>query len=181
MRHDGGDAETGTGVEVGAGLRYEGDGIAVAGSVRWLVAHEATGYEEWGASGSVRIDPGASGRGLSLTLAPTVGNAASGTGTLWSARDARALAPGAAVRGASGGLDAEVGYGLSLFGGRFTGTPHAGVSLSDGARAYRLGWRLNAALRGDPGFEIGLDATRGESANDNAPEHGAMLRAAIRW
>ena len=180
LRHDGGDAETGTGVEVGAGIRYEGDGIAVAGSARWLAAHEASGYEEWGASGSVRIDPGASGRGLSLTLAPTIGDAWGGAERLWSARDARALAPGAAFE-AQGGLDAEVGYGLSLFGGRFTGTPHAGVSLSDGARAYRLGWRLNAALWGDPRFEIGLDATRGESANDDAPEHGAMLRAAIRW
>ena len=30
-------------------------------------------YEEWGASASERIDPGASGRGLSLTLAPAWG------------------------------------------------------------------------------------------------------------
>ena len=67
MRHDGGDAETGTGVEVGAGIRYAGSGVTVEGSVRGLVAHEASGYEEWGASGSVRIDPGASGRGLSLS------------------------------------------------------------------------------------------------------------------
>ena len=110
LRHDGGDAETGTGVEFGAGLRYEGDGIAVAGSARWLVAHEAAGYEEWGASGSVRIDPGDSGRGLSLTLAPTVGNAASGTGNLWSAADARGLAPGTEFEAARR-LDAEVGYG----------------------------------------------------------------------
>ena len=35
--HDGGDAETGTGLEVGA-----------------LVAHEESGYEEWGASGAIR-------------------------------------------------------------------------------------------------------------------------------
>ena len=61
------DAETGTGVEVGAGIRYAGSGVTVEGSVRGLVAHEASGYEEWGASGTVRIDPGASGRGLSLS------------------------------------------------------------------------------------------------------------------
>ena len=40
---------------------------------RWLVAHESSGYEEWGASDSVRIDPDESRRGLSITLAPTVG------------------------------------------------------------------------------------------------------------
>ena len=49
LRHDGGDAETGTGVEVGAGLRYAESGVTVEGSVRGLVAHEASGYEEWGA------------------------------------------------------------------------------------------------------------------------------------
>ena len=34
----------------------------------------------------------------------------------------------------------------------------------------------------DAGFEVGLDATHREPANDNRapPEHGAMLRAAIR-
>ena len=30
------------------------------------MAHEDSGCEEWGVSGSVRIDPEASGRGLSL-------------------------------------------------------------------------------------------------------------------
>lgn len=31
LRHDGGDAETGTGVEAGAGLRYGGEGFSVEG------------------------------------------------------------------------------------------------------------------------------------------------------
>ena len=52
-----------------------------------------TPYEEWGASESVQIDPGESGRGLSLTLTPTWGNAGSGTGQLWGASDPRELAP----------------------------------------------------------------------------------------
>ena len=132
-------------------------------------------------AGQVRIDPGEAGRGLSLTFAPTVGNASSGTGTLWSAADARGIAPGTEFEAARR-LDAEVGYGLALFGGRFTGTPHAGMALSQGAREYRLGWRLTSALAGDPGFEIGLDATRRESANDNAPpEHGIGVRMTARW
>ena len=77
LRHDGGDAETGSGIEAGASLIYAGDGVTVEGSVRALLAHEESGYEEWGASGAVRIDPGESGRGLSLILAPAWG-AASG-------------------------------------------------------------------------------------------------------
>ena len=40
-------------------------------------------------------------------------------------------------------------------------------------------------MQGNPGFEVTLDATRSEPANDNGAdtpaEHGVMLRAAIRW
>ena len=183
LRHDGGDAETGTGVELGAGLAWADPASGVSAELRgrWLAAHESSGYEEWGASGSVRIDPGERGRGLSLTLAPTVGAAGSGTGNLWSAAEARGIAPGGTFE-AEQRLDAELGYGLAMFGDRFTGTPHAGLALSQGAREYRLGWQLTSVMPGDPGFEIGLDATRRETANDNAPpEHGIGLRMTARW
>ena len=70
LRHDGGDAETGTGVEVGGRIAYAdpSSGLTVEAGARMLVAHEDSGYEEWGASGAVRLDPGASGRGLSFNV-----------------------------------------------------------------------------------------------------------------
>ena len=71
LRHDGGDAETGTGVEVGGSLRYAdaASGLSVEARGRTLIAHEAAGFGEWGgASASVRLDPGAEGRGLSFSL-----------------------------------------------------------------------------------------------------------------
>ena len=176
VRHDGGDAETGAGVELGAGLGWAASGVTMQARARWLAAHESSGYEEWGASGSVRIDPAASGRGLSLTLAPTVGNASSGTGTLWSAADARGIAPGTGFEAARR-LDAEVGYGLS---GPFrlgTATPYAGAGLAGGgARAWRAGVRWQVA----PEVSLDLEGTRSESA-DSRPEQGVMLRGAVRW
>ena len=57
----GADAETGTGVEVGAGLRYSAGMLSADAGVRTLLAHEAGGYEEWGAGGSTRLSPSASG------------------------------------------------------------------------------------------------------------------------
>ena len=48
LRHDGGDAETGTGVEVGAGLRYIAGPLTIEGQVRTLVAHEASGLRGMG-------------------------------------------------------------------------------------------------------------------------------------
>ena len=44
----------------------------------------------------------------------------------------------------------------------------------------RLTWRLTPAAPGGSGFEVSLDATRRESANDDA-EHGVMLRSRMRW
>ena len=179
LRVDGGDAETGTGVELGAGLRYAAGRLAVEGAVRALVAHADSGYEEWGASGAVRLAPDASGRGLSLSLVPRWGNAANDAERLWAAGDAGALGPMAGFD-PQARLEAEVGYGVAQFAGRITGTPHAGMTLTGSGRDYRLGWRLTSAAQGDPGFEASLEATRGESANDNA-EHGLMLHGSVRW
>jgi len=183
LRHDGGDTETGTGVELGGRVSYTDPetGLGVEARVRTLVAHEDTDYREWGASGSVRLAPGERGRGLSFSLSPTWGAASSGVERLWSARDARGLAPEGGFEAAQR-LEGELGYGLGLFGDRFTGTPNLGFGLSDTARDWRIGWRLTSAVRGDPGFEVNLDATRREAANSDAPaEHGVMLRGAIRW
>ena len=100
---------------------------------------------------------------------------------LWSARDAGGLAPDGEFE-AEQRLEGELGYGLSLFSGGLTGTPNLGFGLSDTARDYRIGWRLTPAVQGASGFEVNLDATRRESANDDAPPvHGAMLRGTMRW
>ena len=149
VRHDAGDAETGTGIEVGAGA---GEGFVVEGAVRTLVAHEESGYEEWGASGSVRIDPGASGRGLALAVAPTWGSTSSGVERLWSLSDAGRVV-GDREFEAGRRLDAEVAYGFGLTGARGVVAPYAGLSLADdGARTYRSGarWRLGPGRRCTP-------------------------------
>ena len=90
-----------------------------------LAAHADSGYEEWGASATARLDPGAHGRGLSLSLSPVIGATSSAAQGLWGARDARGLAPGGTEFEASRGLQGEMGYGMPLFGGRFTGSPMA--------------------------------------------------------
>ena len=184
VRYDGGDAETGAGVELGGGVAFAdaSSGLSVDARARMLLAHADSDYEEWGASATVRLDPGETGRGLSLSLAPTLGTASSAAERLWGARDARGLAPGAEFEAARG-LRAEAGYGLPLFEGRFTGTPNVGFGMADGgARDFRLGWRLTPALAGGSGFEVNLDAVRRETANDDGPpEHGVMLRGSMRW
>ena len=177
VRRDGGDTQRGAGLEVGAGLRYARSAVTVEGRVRALALHEASGYEEWGASGSVRVEPSASGRGLSLTLAPTWGDAASAVERLWSLRDAGGLAANADFEPRAR-LDAELGYGLRGPRGVGVATPYAGLGLArEEERAWRAGARWNLA----PNFTLGLEATRREPSANGPPEHRLMLHGALRW
>ena len=60
LRHDWGDAETGFGLELGGRVQYADPslGLTIEGTVRGLLAHEDSDYEEWGASGSHASRPG---------------------------------------------------------------------------------------------------------------------------
>ena len=183
VRHDAGDAETGTGLEIGAGLGYADPsrGLDMALKVHGLAVHAADGYDEWGVSGQLRLVPGDAGRGLSMSLTPSYGVDPAGSERLWALPASSGLAANGGAEPTSR-FDAEAGYGMALLGDRFTGTPNVGFGLSETAREYRMGWRLTSAVRGDPGFEVSLDATRREAANDNGgAEHGVMLRSLVRW
>ena len=176
VRHDGGDAETGTGFEVGAGVRYAAGALSIEGAVRGLLAHQERGYEEWGASGSIRLDPETSGRGLSLTLAPAWGSASNGAGRLWSASYASETVARDAAAETELRLDAEVGYGLRAPAGAGVVIPYTALSVSHGgARTVRLGTRWNVS----PGANLNAEASR--NVGNEAPADALMLRAAVHW
>ncbi len=178
-RQDGGDGLTGTGLEVAGGLRHGAPGLDIELRGRWLAAHTKGGTEERGVSLTARMLPGERGRGLSLSLTPRWGAGTGGADALWHDEMPKG-GPGAGTE--RGALDLRVGYGYGLFGDRFTGTPNLGFGLSDSSRDFRIGWRLTSAVRGAPGFEANLDATRREAVNDIGPaRHGIMLGASIRW
>ena len=180
LRHDGGDAETGTGLEVGAVLGYANPlrGLDMALRVHGLAVHAQDGYNEWGVSGSLRLVPGAAGRGLSMSLTPSWGADPGGSERLWRLPDVSGLAANDDADPSSR-LDAEVGYGMAMFGGRFTGTPNAGFGLSDTAREVRMGWQLNPAGTPDD-FSFRIEAARRESAGDT-PEHRIGFGVTSRW
>ena len=165
---------TGTGVEMGAGLSYAAGPLTVEGQVRMLVAHEESGYEEWGASGAMRITPSASGRGLTLSIAPQWGRTGSATEQLWSARDATALGTDRVFEG-DARLAVDAGYGVGV--GHGVLTPYAGLTLGDaGNRTVRTGMRCQVT----PDAVFGLEATRQTSDAAEAANE-ARLRAALRF
>ena len=177
LRIDGGDAETGTGLEVGAGLRYARGPITIEGQVRALVAHEESGYQEWGASGAIRVAPSASGRGLIVSIAPVWGAAGSRSEHLWSARNAGELGVEQEFE-ATARLETELGYGIGVPGTRGIVTPYAGLSLAEGSsRTYRAGTRWNLA----PGAALALEGTRYEGPNENAGTNAIEFRTELHW
>ena len=176
LRHDGGDAETGTGLEVGAGLRYLAGILTVEAQVRTLLAHEAGGYEEWGASGAIRLSPHASGLGPSLAVMPAWGVPSGGVAQLWSHPNASSLVQGREAP-AAGRLDAELGYGLSALRGQGILTPYARLALAEGdGQSWHLGTRLalNSSLN------LSLEGSRRERA-DSDIAHDIALHATVPW
>ena len=192
MRHDGGDAETGFGVDVGGGLAWSDPqrGLSAEFRGRGLLTHDADGFRQRGFMGSLSWDPTPEkSRGLSLSMSQTVGAQASdGVDALLESNTLAGLA--ANDDGGSGDtlahrrFEMKLGYGLAAFGDRFTSTPEIGFGMSNSQQDYRLGWRLVRDMRGDAGsLEFVLEATRREAVNDNAAdlEHTAGFRITTRW
>ena len=183
MRHDGGDAETGFGVDLGGGLAYadEQSGLGLELNARALLAHEDENFREWGVSGALIFDPDpSSDRGLSLSVGPSWG--ASSTGGAEALLGPETMS-GLALDNATppgGRLGAKAAWGFPALAGRYTGTPYLGLGLRQGGRDLTLGWRLGAVRREGLELALGLEGRRLES-NGRSPEHGAMVRLILRW
>ena len=184
VRHDGGDAETGFGADIGAGLAWSDPARGLSADVRarGLLTHEDGHFSERGFAGSLAWDPApGSARGPSLAISQTLGAEASG-GMEALLRPESTLMREAANDDGAGlerrALQAKLGYGFALFGGRYTGTPELGLGLGDAGRELVLGWRLQGADAGR--FQARLEGSRFESAADN-PEHRIGLTFNARW
>ena len=175
-RLDGGDGETGAGLEVGGGVAYAdpGSGLTVAAGGRALVIRDGN-YGEWGLSGLIQLDPNSAGHGLSMSVRPTIGVTASGVNGLWEHGTLDLLSGSQS----GGRVEAEIGYGLPAFGMTGVLTPFAGAALTDaGAYSLSVGGRLELG----PAFGLILEAERSESADPNAtPEHDVTLEGSFRW
>ncbi len=181
-RHDGGDAETGFGVELGGGIAWTDPalGLSLDLSGRTLIAHGNDDLEDRGFAASLAFDPNpGTERGLSLTLRQRIGGRAEGGLDALFATDP--LADRTGIGEVESRWQAEAAYGLPALAGRFTGSPHVGLGLATGARDYTLGWRLSPAANANaPDLSFGVRATRRES-DTAAPEHIAGFELRARW
>ena len=177
LRHDGGDGETGTGIELGGGFLYENPslGLSISGRGRWLATHSSEDFSQWGLGGAVVFDKGADKRGVLFSVAPEWGDTSSGVDSLWERGVEGLSSEGAGDNDMH--LDAEFGYGLAALGGDGLLTPYSGLRLGgDGRQHYRLGSRL------DLGRSASLSLETERRQSDTAkPEHGVILRGEVNF
>ena len=175
-RADGGDADEGAGIELGAGVEYDHTslGLSAALRVQGLLAHKQSGFEEWGASLNILLDPGVPGRGLALSLAPVWGQAPSdgAAQALWESD--RALEHAGVAQRPSARLDLDLSYAMD---GMARLTPFAKLTLADGiARRLRMGLRVN---RSD-GLELEVFAGR-DASEQSPPEYLLGVTGELRF
>ena len=182
LRHDGGDAETGAGMDVGVGLVMSdaGTGLAVDVRVRTLLVHQDKDFSERGVAVSLSYNPTPSSPlGFLARVAPSWGGqATSGAEALWGRETMVGMARGGVAQGNS--LDAEVGYGLPV-GSRLVGTPKFGLRTSAHGKDYRLGYSLGALSRERLALDVGVEAQRRENAMQGGASNGVLGQASLGW
>ncbi len=176
MRYDGGDGDTGHSMEIGGGLRYAdpASGLTIEGRARTVPFHSGE-YREWGVSGLVRLDPGAAGMGLALSVQPAWGQTASGVQRLWET----GMTQGAVTANqAAGRVNARLAYGIgTTWGGQGVLTPYTDVSLSgEGSRRLSLGGQFTLG----PAVRMSLEGVHSRPAQ-GLTNHGIMLRGDLNW
>ena len=173
-RFDGGDGSNGVGAELGGALDYRnmplGLGLEVRG--RYLLAHAESGFEDWGLSAALELDPGARNSGASLRLAPAWGTPESGVAGLWRSDRTMAhdLASGRAFRQQRPArLDVEMGYGFST---KRTGPLRLyGVVEAGSMPGLRFGARTVSG--GGFGWSVEVDRLQGFAGR---ADHGILFR-----
>ena len=172
LRYDGGDAETGAGAELGAGLGLTLRGFTLQLNGRGLLAHATAAYAEWGVGGTARYDARADGRGLSLDMGSSWGVPHSGVPTLWDGK------PGPVQSSANTAqrVSANVRYGIASQRSRTLWTPYLGAHARNGRQGLRVGLSLSSRLR----YEVDLELMRQRTVFD-APTHAIQLKGSFRW
>ena len=169
-RFDGGDGQTGGGLELAGGLRIlnpeSGFGLEAKGRI--LAMHTGDGYSESGIGVTASFEPGAAGRGVTFRLSPRWGGSADSTDLFWdevgNVQDASQYAYGL-DRAQTWGVDAALGYGFGLRSMPGVVTPFGQMDVTGAQdQRIRVGVRygLMQGLLGGTQVELSAERVDGE-------------------
>ncbi len=176
LRHDGGDAETGMGLEAGGGLRLQRPGGKLRAELtsRGLLTHASRDLTEWGVAAALHYGA-PQGLGPTAEIRPEWGPAiAGGMQALWrhdSIADAARALPGQRR------TEVRLGYGTRLAGNAGVARPVLAVTIRDSGTDYRLGYEVST----QSGFRVSASGAAWESSPWRPVSYGLSARAAMRW
>ena len=185
-RHDSGDGDTGSGVELAGGVRWDTAGrIRLEAKARLLSLHSADSYEENGVSLSAIVRPRADGGGMSLALSSYLGTGMSGNNTTLEQGYGypRRIEEFGDQYGDAWGMDARVGYSLRV--DRLSGllTPFASFDMAgNDGHGMRMGLRYDLANRASDNL-LNLEFTGGQQYDRYRREtkNVVQLRGELRF
>ena len=180
MRHDGGDAESGFGVELGGSVVWTDPtlGMSLDVSGRTLVTHDDDDLKDSGFAASLIWDPKPqSARGASFTV--NLDRGAQAKGGMDALFTPQTIDRRSGTTATSGRWRAQAAYGVAAPGGRYVSSPYMGLGLGAGTREYTLGWKITPEPNA-PDVSFGLRTTRTESDSASA-HHDVRFEAIARW
>ena len=186
-RHDEGDAETGFGVDVGAGIAWTDPKRGLSADLRGraLISHESKDFRNAGISAMFAWDrTSAKGRGPQLTISQTMGSSSEGG---MDALLERQTLNGLVAEDSGEGLEDQrvetvFSYGFATFDDGYTLTPTVGYAESTAQKDYRVGWNLTRAVTDSWTFELGYEAVwQNNDIDGGEPESTVGLQFGMQW
>ena len=178
-RHDGGDGQTGVGLEVAGGVRLNAGRVRVEAQGRMLALHTATDYEERGTSVTATVGSGLQEPGLSASLRPRWGAPGYGAESLWQDH-LQSYSQGSA--GDDFGVDGRVGYGVRLPGERLL-TPFGGYGRMRGSQRLQVGANLGLSglFSGDLGSPVQVEFMGERYARPGGADHRVSVYGIVNF
>ncbi len=177
LRHDGGDAETGFGLEIGGGVEFTDPsrGLSLGLEGRTLALHQDGNFEDWGLALDLAYDPTPeTKRGFAARLSHTFGGASSGG--VDALLGPRLFPEASPTGGGDRSWSVEAAYGVSRGRGR-VGSPYTTITAagSGSATGARLGYRIEPDA--DHAADVNLDFwTEPPTAANDRASGGATLQ-----
>jgi len=180
-RQDGGDAETGSGIEVSTGIFWDSParGLSLNADGRQLISHGEDGFKDRSFSAALAYAPGQTENlGPSFSLHYDWGGQSSDAldGVFASAP---LVSRASDSNNSVGRWTTEAAYGFSVFSDRFTASPYVGLGVAQGTRDYAVGWRLTPK-RDAPDLSLEVKSTQSVSDTSDS-EHAIRINISAHW
>ncbi len=179
LRHDGGDAETGFGMDMQVGFRLSepASGLDIEVHARAVLTHQDRGLQDQGLAGAVNWDTRPhSIEGLQVRVEHTIG--AEALGGAERLLRAETIQPQNTIHQA-GGLRVQAGYGFALFSRALTLQPEVSFSGGGPQRRYEMGWNIARAHEHPTKVQLFVGTT-GQARRDSPLQLQHLVRLQLK-